>query len=175
MDVELYNYIKKAQDGNQDAMLSLLEKFNPLIKKFAYLLKEDDSVQYFTLSFIETVHKINLSGFGQYNAEYAILYYIKKSIQNAYYIAAKKKSIVSNNTSEFKDDLDIPFFNQDTNSHIELRAAMEVLTLLQKRVIIYKYYFGYTDVEIARDLSISRQAVNKIINRAITKLKTQLL
>lgn len=171
MDVELYSYIKSAQVGNKDAMLFLIDKFNPLIKKYAYLLKEDDAVQSFTLVFIETIHKIKLSGFDKTNAEYPILNYIKRSIKNSYYIYSKKRSNNLNNTLEFKEDINVPYLNKDINLSIEINEAMKALTLLQKTVITYKFYYGYTDVEIAKNLSVSRQAVNRIKNRAMLKLK----
>ncbi|KAA8666397.1 sigma factor-like helix-turn-helix DNA-binding protein [Clostridium sp. HV4-5-A1G] len=40
-----------------------------------------------------------------------------------------------------------------------------------KKVIIKKFFYGFTDTEIGKQLSISRQAVNRLKNRALERLR----
>lgn len=66
---------------------------------------------------------------------------------------------------------------KDTNDYfadIVFFNLISTLTEKQKLVIYYKFYLNYSDVEIARYLNISRQAVNKIKRNALSKLKLQL-
>ncbi|HAQ41984.1 MAG TPA: hypothetical protein DCM73_14895 [Clostridiales bacterium] len=46
------------------------------------------------------------------------------------------------------------------------------LTELQKKIIVYRYIYGYSSQEIAQKLKVSRQAVNRTKNRAIKVIKT---
>lgn len=45
------------------------------------------------------------------------------------------------------------------------------LTKKEKTVIILKYFYEYSDVEIANIFGVSRQAINKTKNRALNKMK----
>jgi DNA-directed RNA polymerase specialized sigma24 family protein len=49
-----------------------------------------------------------------------------------------------------------------------------VLSEKQRIVVIAKFVSGYSDVEIAKFLNISRQAVNKLLRRALKTLFKEL-
>ena len=49
------------------------------------------------------------------------------------------------------------------------------LTALQRKVLVIRYLYGYSDAEIADQLHISRQAVNRAKNRAVAVLKEKYL
>lgn len=55
--------------------------------------------------------------------------------------------------------------------NFEINELMAVLTVRQKSVLVLKYYYGYSDVEIGKFLGITRQAVNKIHRVSINKIK----
>ena len=48
---------------------------------------------------------------------------------------------------------------------------LKKLSIIQKRVIVYKYLEGYSDIEISKILKISRQAVNKLKNRGLENIR----
>ena len=52
---------------------------------------------------------------------------------------------------------------------------LSLLTLREKEIINLRYFKEYSDIEISQKLRISRQAVNKTKNRAITKMKKYML
>jgi hypothetical protein len=50
--------IVRSQGGDGDATLLLIEKFNPLLKKYAYKLSYDDAYNDLLLNFIELLHNM---------------------------------------------------------------------------------------------------------------------
>ena len=54
---------------------------------------------------------------------------------------------------------------------LSVEDMLNCLSQKQKLIMIYKYIYGYSDIEISMLLNISRQAVNRLKNRAITTLK----
>ena len=51
-------FVTNAQTGNHDAMLQLITRFQPLLKKYARILNYEDSYNDLVLLFIETIHVI---------------------------------------------------------------------------------------------------------------------
>ena len=66
-------------------------------------------------------------------------------------------------------------FAEDFSKRTFLKDALKYLTPKQRTVITLKYIYDYSDAEIALNLNISRQAVNRIKNRAIEVLREYLL
>ena len=54
---------------------------------------------------------------------------------------------------------------------MEIRRLTEHLSEIQRQVISLKYWYGYSEVDIAQMLHITRQAVNRTKNRAINELR----
>ncbi|MFZ2538400.1 MAG: hypothetical protein WAX04_05820 [Oscillospiraceae bacterium] len=81
------------------------------------------------------VYKINLQGFEQDGKNYAILYYIKKSIQNAFYMFSKKNSIANDRKIEFNDGIEVEYVGQNTVLMIEMGGIIYLLTPLQQKII----------------------------------------
>lgn len=52
--------IVRSQGGYGDATLLLIEKFNPLLKKYAYELSYDDAYNDLLLNFIELLHNMQI-------------------------------------------------------------------------------------------------------------------
>lgn len=52
-----------------------------------------------------------------------------------------------------------------------IKSLLSMLTELQKKIIILKFFLNYSDIEIANELCKSRQVVNRIKNRALKRLR----
>ena len=57
--------ITSAQHNNPDSLLALIEKFKPLLKKYAYKLRYEDAYYNLQLDFIQIVLSINLDAQNQ--------------------------------------------------------------------------------------------------------------
>lgn len=75
----LLEELKRAQSGDDQAMLNLISKFLPLIKKYARKLGYEDAANDLIVDFIEFVSKWNLNNFYQ-SSDGAVVKYIAHSL-----------------------------------------------------------------------------------------------
>lgn len=92
--------------------------------------------------------------------------YLAVSVRNKY-IALSKRKQINENFLVCESDLTV----NDVYDAIFIKEMLEVLSLKQRKIIMYKYIYGYSDAEIADALGVSRQAVNRLKNRAFDILK----
>lgn len=164
-----YNLITEYKNGNQSSLEILLNRFEPLIKKLGRNLNYEESSTDLNIFFIELINTIDLSKFNKIS-DYVIISYIKKALIN------KKVDLIRKRGRNF-EYCDIEF-NELVNESIGIEEDVcfrnyinSRLKGVQKKVIIYKYLKGYSDVEISEILKISRQAVNSAKNRAFKTLR----
>lgn len=165
--MNIYKKMEKAKTNN-DILLELIQTFNPLIRKYSLLLNMDyeDAISELTLEFIKIVKSFPAKK--EYISDKYILSYISKSIRNAYITKSIELA-----------KLKIVYFDDSFNwepacfqySTLWIDELLLKLTSTQKEVFLLRYYYGYSVVEIAKKLSISRQAVNQAKNRGLKKLK----
>lgn len=174
---ELYLSIQQAQkDPSQ--METLIEKFRPLILKYARHLNKterDDAIQDMIVAFILVIKKMDLNNFPQEASEKYLLSYIQKAMYTRFLDLSKRQTqIITMDIDDFVyvervDDALSP------SEMVELREMLTGLTALQRKVLVIRYLYGYSDAEIADQLHISRQAVNRAKNRAVAVLKEKYL
>lgn len=90
MKSSLYTCIQDIQNGDREQALALLEKFSPLLKKYAFFLQSEDALpdfQCFLLAFAKNLQldKLTMSTDG------AIISYINKAIYHHYIALSKAK------------------------------------------------------------------------------------
>ena len=101
MPAEIYKQILAYQGGDTNAALELVEKFKPLIKRYAFFLHREDSfedLQCFLLSMLKTWDTSRLSSTD--NA--TVTRYIANSVKNEY-IALSKQKAKERGTSYLED------------------------------------------------------------------------
>ncbi len=156
----------RAQD--MTAFSLIYDEFKRLIYLYSGRLCDDDSVQDLTLFLIELLYSIDISRFTSDNSD-SLKRYIAVSLKNKYIALSKEGEQYKKMCGEFYDGL---YFTQaPPKEEIELVEALECLTSRQKIIIIYKYIYCLSDSEISNRLGISRQAVNRLKNRALITLK----
>lgn len=171
--------IFRSQSGDKNATLELIEKFNPLLKKYAFRLFYDDAYNDLLADFVELLRNIKMENVHSKN-EGSMVSYINKSIQSSYIkesVAVKKfRRFIPE--SEFKEEelysLEAASAINDTYFAYEFPGIEKVLTKSETDVVKMIYLNGYSVCEAAQRLGTSRQAVNQMKNRALKKLKTQL-
>lgn len=166
--MKLYALIKLAKEY-PDKMLDLIQRFLPLIKKYAFLLKNEDAQYDLTLAFIEIIYKYPKNA--DNSQDKYILSYLKKSVRHAYIALSKK---IAKNSHIYLEDVSNIEPTTIDNSKLEIIDFIKHLTKKQKDVIWLKYMCDYSNTEIAKLLNITRQAVNQIEKRAVNTLKYEL-
>lgn len=176
MKSSLYTCIQDIQNGDREQALALLEKFSPLLKKYAFFMQSEDALpdfQCFLLAFAKNLQldKLTMSTDG------AIISYINKAIYH-HYIALSKgnRNKIPTVSIEDKSDFDplqfdSNFGESDTYSNLLLMDLQRALTADEYHVI-YDHFFRQYSIQAitARDKK-SRQAINKCKKTAIAKLK----
>ncbi len=170
------NLIIELQKGSKDAILQLIEKFDPLLKKYAYKLRYDDAYNDLLLEFIQLLKNLRLNVLDN-TCEGTLVSYISTSI-HSFYI---KKSIALKKLHKFVpysdlSDSELYYIEvvsaiSDTYFELDFTNFDYLLTELESSVIKMIYLWGYSVLEIASIYGISRQAVNQTKIRALKKLK----
>ncbi|NYB75149.1 sigma-70 family RNA polymerase sigma factor [Sedimentibacter hydroxybenzoicus DSM 7310] len=169
--MSLFSVFKAAQMGNEDAVLVLYNMFLPKIKKCGRSLHYETSVTDITIKFLEFIKNTDIDRMSSKN-DGAIVNYIDKFFTNTCINLSKAQKdspqiIYLDDENTFIND--IPYYD-DELSNLEY-DYFQYLTNLQKKIIILKYIYGFSDQEIAISLGISRQAVNRAKNRGISIIK----
>lgn len=175
--MKISDLISESQNGNNDATLHMIEKFKPLLKKYAYKLYYEDAYYDLLVDFIELIHDIDLDHIYD-KGEGKMVAYICKSINNSFIkklmnIKKLHNCILYSELSE--NQLYYVNIITSTNDEYfmnELPGISLILTKTEFLIVKMIYCSGYTVSEIAFVFGISRQAVNQMKRRALTRLKT---
>lgn len=172
--------IEESQNGNSDATLQMIEKFNPLLKKYAYKLYYEDSYNDLLVDFVELLHNINLDRI-QDKGEGKMVSYLCKSINSSYIkkLTAIKKLHSCILYSELTENqmyyVNILSASTDEYFMRELPGIALLLTKPEFLTVKMLYCSGYTIAETAFVFGVSRQAVNQMKKRALKKLEALFL
>ena len=161
-------FILNLRKGEQDSFLHIYKVFENLINYYNSRMCCEDGKSELTLFLLELLHRFDLSNF-EPDESFSVQKYIAVALRNKY-IDISKKGREDVKRVQFFGDINIPFFEQ-TDEKAMLHQALAKLNLKQRRVLEYKYFYGYSDAAIAKRMGITRQAVNGIKLRAFDTLK----
>ena len=168
--------IAKLQAGDSGATLTLINKFDPLLRKYAYKLYYDDAYNDLLFDFIELLHNIRLERI-RGSSEGFLVSYICTSIHRSYInrlISIKKLQKFVPYSALSDNELyrvEAASATADSYFNLEMTGMDQVLTKLELSIIKMLYMRGYTVTETANIYGISRQAVNQTKKRALQKLE----
>lgn len=157
------------RDHNKDAMQEIIERFQPIIQKTARRLNYDGSESDLIINLIEKLYSLGKDKVLQLDEGQAVNY-IASIVRNKGIDINRKRSktieeVALIETHEITED---EFFINCT-----IADLLQLLNERQEKVIILKYFYGYSDVEIGKLFGISRQAVNKIHRKSIEILRNE--
>ena len=176
MKSSLYTCIQDIQNGDREQALALLEKFSPLLKKYAFFLQSEDALQDFQCFLLAFAKNLQLNEL-TISTDGAIISYINKAIYH-HYIALSKgnrhkiPTVSIEDKSDFDSlQFDSNFGESDTYSNLLLMDLQRALTADEYHVI-YDHFFRQDSIQAiaARDKK-SRQAINKCKKIALEKLR----
>lgn len=175
MTKKLYEIINKAQMGNSECMLTIIAKFDLLIKKYSRKLNYDGADSDLIINLIEIVQKIPINKNKNLQKEGCIVGYITNSLKYKYIRLSKKYSNISNTEIELNEEITRTVINNNIEIQIVVSSLLNKLPEKQKKILKRIFIDGYNESEIAKELYISRQAVNKIKKKALENLKHYLV
>lgn len=166
----LYSLIVSAKKGDKQSLLTIINKFTPLLKKYARILKYEEASTDLIIALIEIVKRVDTLYLEKLDS-WQVIKYIHTAMRNKRTDLHRKHYYNSMLIIEDKI-LDI-VCNESSNidSYLLVEEMLKTLTELQKSILIYKYIYGYSDIFIAKINNTTRQAVNRTVNRAKNQLK----
>lgn len=160
--------ISRFKEYDMSVFTLIYENFEKLIYLYASRLKGEDAVCELNLFLIELLYSLDLSRFKADNT-CEIQKYIAVCLRNKYIALSMRKDKVQKLVLPFYENCEPSYELYDDN--VFLNEILGLLTEKQKTVLVYRYIYGYSDVEIGQKLRIKRQAVNRLRNRAFDTLK----
>jgi RNA polymerase sigma factor (sigma-70 family) len=169
----LIDIVKKARKGEKEAMIELLEKFKPLIKKYSYKLNYEDSEAELVLFLLEIVHSMEIEN-GSYINDECVIGYINKCFINKFYKLSNSRYM----KSIIETCLEIEISNEedylDIETNIYVNELLGKLTNRQRMIVHSIYIDNKQQKQIAKEFHISRQAIHRTKRRAFEILKNEM-
>lgn len=156
---------------DSEAMLKLIERFEPLIKQYCqklFFMETDDARQELSVAMIEAVNRIS-----DCSTEGGCILYITNALKYKY-ISLCKRNIAKGNIEEQCETVlieNIPSqcnIYKDVEFMLDLENELYELSKKKRRIMSYVLQ-GYTDCQIAEIMLLSRQYINRI-RREVSKL-----
>ena len=172
----LYDSIQRAQTGSDKDMMELVLKFTGLLKKYGRKLGYEDAENDLTADFIELIRFFKLDKLHN-TSDGAIVNFICQSTYRAYLKRIKNEIEKKLAVVSFEDLTPLQLQQADSGVATEreerISSYFPEVGLTPKEIMVLEavYEKGYTVPDIAASLGVSRQNVNQIKKRAITKLK----
>lgn len=162
--------------NNQENFMNILYYFNSKIKYLSYKLRYPEAETDLIIYLYELLKLINEQRF---KTDRDLLMYVNRCLKNKS-IALFRKIVKDKEALSFTSETAIlEVLNceaaNDEYSDVVFHDLISPLNSRQKKIIFYKFYLQLSDIEIAKLLSISRQAVNKAQRVVLKNLKAKLL
>lgn len=174
--IPLYILLKRyaEAENKNDYFEEFYTKFEPLLIKYARKLGEDDTKYMLSEALYDALEKIPHT-LEQFQEDRYIVSYISKAIFAEYIKISKFNNRGKKNMSLEAEVVYGKIQNTDgfADYHFNqlLASIYSVLTKSERYIFELKFLLGYTDSEIGEILSITRQAVNKRVNKIRVKVK----
>lgn len=171
--ISLYEILKRAKSGDKESLEYLIFKFDPIINSISRKLNMDCAKTDMVIFFIKLIKGMKIENI-QNLSDGALVKYIEIALRRKYIKMNKKYSIIEVELN------DVFTSHHDEYTEIEFKIFLDeienkkVINKKQNYVLLKKYFNLNTDQEIADELEISRQAVNKINRLAIKNIREYL-
>lgn len=158
MNYTLFDLFLNAYNGNSFAQLQIVQRFQPLLKKYAALLKYEDAYSDLQLYLLELLHSGKLTKL-QRKDDGTLVKYIESSIRHQYISLNSRKNAVDNSVIASVDEID---FNQMSLSSNDEYPELLISDLHSELTLLSQFVFkGMSIADIAEKSGVSRQAINR--------------
>jgi RNA polymerase sigma factor (sigma-70 family) len=168
--------IIESKNGSSDAMLLLVQKFDPLLKSYTKRLYYEDAYYDLLLGFVEIVMNLNFDRIKN-KSESVLVSYINVSMKNLYIRISKSHKLLHNmvNYSSLTEQELYQVECADSASDVyfknDLIQRPKMLSNQEYEVLKMLFQHNIPITTIAKKYGITRQAINQTKNRAIKKLR----
>ena len=187
----LYCTIEAAQHGDKAAITSLCKDYKPLIKKYASVrqvaCEAKDMESELWIIFLKALKEYNMNGsvpfpgfiksrihYGQYNIFRKWRHRWQNELPGLTVTGSDNANASAENSLNLKDIINpSPAAESDYLNHHDRKLLKQAFSKLQpmQRQLLHAYYFENQSLtDIGRRFNITRQAVHKHKNRALTAL-----
>lgn len=165
---DIKSIILKYQSHTSTDIERIYIQFSRLIYYYSNKIGDEDSAQELTLFLLELLKSIDTSMFESNDTD-ELQRYISVCIRNKYIALAVERRKHEASAAELDESIGSEQISHD--DRIAILNGLSTMHSKQRTVIILRYYYGYSDAEIAKHLKISRQAVGKLRNKGLLHLK----
>lgn len=172
--MQIAELVQLAHQSSEEAMLELIHRFQPLLKKYASLLQIEDAYEELQYAFIVLIKKTDWNKLFNSN-DGAYVNYFNKSIYRQYLALQKKTSVYEKNFSSYSENGEV-YINslisvEDQYNTLIIQELKSILTYKEFQVIYWTCLKGFSAALVAKRYGQSRQNINQIRKRAIKKLQ----
>ncbi len=164
----IFKIIDVKKNNKDESMLDILAIFDNIINKYSRKLNGEDTKQDLYVFLIKLINNIDELSIVNYEDK-QVLSYFSKSLKNEY-IRLSKKNDRRKNNEDYNCEDRVWGYNF-IESNIEVVDSIKNLNNYEKKIIKMVVLNGYSVSEVAKKTGKSRQAISKVKNRAISKLK----
>ena len=173
--MEFEALVTSAQSGDNEAMLELIRRFNPLLRKYAKILASEDAYSDLLCDFIEMIRKLKISRLRN-KADGVFVTYIGVAMKHSYLRRRKALTHVVS-TLAFSDlsEAEVDLY-EEVNLGLDKYFDDEIprvkaMTDKEADVLRMLYIQGKSVGSVASEKNFSRQAVSRTKKSALDKLK----
>lgn len=163
--------LKNAQNGSIGAKEKLYKMFLPYIRYYGNKLYYEEAQTDLTIFFLEFIDNMNLEKFeGRHDGE--IINYMKGFLKSRYVDAVRKNINKHIETTAFETK----FICYDCYERLEeenFYRMLKNLNSIRKKIIIGKFVYNYSDIELAKIINVSRQTIYTQKKKALLQLKKE--
>lgn len=152
----------------------MISKFQPLSKKYAFLLDYGDVYSEMYENCVECIYKIPLNKLRTAKDNTVVLACIKTAMKNTYIVLSKKsgryKCQIPLEEMDFQKKYD-GCYQVNFEDYLFEDELKKILCPKEVYLLQVKFLNGYSESEIAGRFRMSRQAVNKQYQKILKKIK----
>ena len=173
--MDLQELILHAANHSEAETLEVIKRFKPLLQKYARLLHIEDAYDELQTEFLKIIYSTHWREL-HLQTEGAYVGYIATAVRNMYINLSKaneklKEDCFSSFGEEQEFILNATLAADDNHDRLLFKDLKRLLTKLEFRVVYLACFKGYSCAAIANNLGVSRQHINQVKHRALTKLK----
>lgn len=165
---EIIKIIKEIQSNDMSRFGEFYDVFSVLIRHFENKADFEDASSELSLFLLELIYSLDTDKFIPDSSE-ALKRYIAVSLRNRYIALSKRKAARRCEIACLEENTASTVLNQD--ERLALREGLRLLSGQQRKAVVLRHIYGFSDAEIADRLGITRQAVNRLGSRGLKTLR----